>query len=362
MCELAVFTPLLGARTETFIRRHVRDLLPGRTLVLANRGAAERDWSVDGPCITLGPKPSRRESRRVVKELRAHGVRVLLGEYLDCTLPLLDIAAEAGVDLFAHAHGYDVSSALRKMDVRSRYREYAHVAGVVTVSQAQRNALVELGLDPTRVLLVPYGVDVPEAVPERGARDDGVVSCIAVGRLVPKKAPLALIRAFATASVTSPDLRLELVGDGPLMPRVRALVREAGLEEKITLHGSLPGEVVQQMLAKADVFLQHSVVDPDTGDAEGLPVAILEAMAQALPIVSTRHGGIPDAIVDGVNGLLVEENDERAMAERLLELKGDPERRRALGRAAWTTARSRFAWPTQRRALLSVLSLDAGAP
>lgn len=282
---------------------------------------------------------------------------MLLGEYLDCSLPWLEIGIRAGVDVFVHAHGYDVSSALRKPGLRSRYREYERAAGVVTMSEVSRRRLIDLGLDARRVHVVPYGVDVPEALPVRVAAEAGT-RCLAVGRMVRKKAPLTLIRAFATAAASVPDLRLDLVGDGPLLPAVRKLVADEALEGKVIVHGSQPNDVVQQLLARADIFVQHSVVDVETGDSEGLPVAILEAMAHGLPVVATRHAGIPEAIEDGVSGELVEEHDWVTMAARLVELSCNPAQRRALGRAAWERAKERYAWPSQRLALLDVLGLE----
>jgi colanic acid/amylovoran biosynthesis glycosyltransferase len=354
--DLVVFAPLVGARTETFIRRHARDLLPGKTIVVANEFAPERDWLIDGPVLITHARPSRRDRWRAARLFRSLGARVLLGEYLDCSLPWLEIGNRAGLDVFVHAHGYDVSSALRKPELRPRYLEYKRASGVVTMSEASRHRLVEFGFDERRVHVVPYGVDVPESLPVKPS-SDGCVRCLAVGRMVRKKAPLTLIRAFAAAAARVPELRLDLVGDGPLLPAVLELVDDSGLREQVVIHGSQPNAVVKQLLAEADIFVQHSVVDVETGDAEGLPVAILEAMAQGLAVLATRHEGIAEAIEDGINGQLVEEHDWITMAGRLVELSRDRRRRLELGRAAWHTAKARYAWPSQRLMLLDVLGL-----
>jgi colanic acid/amylovoran biosynthesis glycosyltransferase len=111
------------------------------------------------------------------------------------------------------------------------------------------------------------------------------------------------------------------------------------------------------LLREADIFVQHSCVDPLSGDAEGLPASILEAMAVGLPVVSTMHAGIPEAVEDGVTGLLVPERDTRAMAARLVDLGRDAELRRTMGLRGWDRARRLFSWELERERLLHVLRL-----
>jgi len=106
---------------------------------------------------------------------------------------------------------------------------------------------------------------------------------------------------------------------------------------------------------EADIFVQHSMTDPETGDEEGLPVAILEAMSAALPVVSTRHAGIPEAVVDGSTGYLVNEGESAAMAERLIILARNHDLREPLGAAGWARAKEHFTWDRERASLLHIL-------
>src|SRR5205807_2160015 len=140
--------------------------------------------------------------------------------------------------------------------------------------------LVEIGLDPEKVHAVPYGVDVPAECPSR-VREGGRVRCLSVGRFVPKKAPILTLDAFRRAAAEVPGLTLDYVGGGELLPAAWQFLRAFGLEDRVTLHGAQPSETVARLLAEADIYFQHSMTDPETGDEEGLPVAILEAMAQA---------------------------------------------------------------------------------
>lgn len=135
-------------------------------------------------------------------------------------------------------------------------------------------------------------------------------------------------------------------------------MRDHHLADCVTLHGAQPHDVVQRLMHDADIFLQHSVTDPKTGDEEGLPVSVLEAMAESLPVVSTRHAGIPEAVEEGVTGYLVDEGDSKAMAERLRALCQEPGQRHAMGHAGWQKAKKLFSWEKERADLLHILDLS----
>jgi len=127
---------------------------------------------------------------------------------------------------------------------------------------------------------------------------------------------------------------------------------------RVTLHGAQPSDVVQTLMDQADIFLQHSMTDPETGDAEGLPVAILEAMAKGLPVVSTRHAGIPEAVEESATGYLVAEGDATEMAERIVQLAEDCDLRRRMGEDGWRRAKKYFSWERERAELLNILGLN----
>jgi len=123
-----------------------------------------------------------------------------------------------------------------------------------------------------------------------------------------------------------------MLGDGPLLPGCRELVKSLAIEEGVTFLGAQPPSVVREEMRRARCFVQHSVV-ASSGDSEGTPVAILEAGATGLPVVSTRHAGIPDVVVEGETGLLVAEHDVEGMAQCMLAVAQDPELAGRLGRA-----------------------------
>jgi colanic acid/amylovoran biosynthesis glycosyltransferase len=372
---LAVIAPTIGTASETFITRHMKDLLPGQTAVAAD---VENGDVLDpaAPRLLLGrrARPHRwtlrrsrakarldaARERRLASFFRDQRIDVVMGEYLTWSHQWVALACRAGTRFFAHAHGYDVSSKLRSAEWRSRYLDYRLVDGIITVSDASRQRLLELGLRSDRIHMVPCGVDVPHEPVTRPARD--VVRCLAVGRMVAKKAPCLTLEAFRLAAERHPKLVLDFIGAGPLLAAAERYVRDFDLGDRVRLLGVQPSQAVLQAMRDADVFVQHSRTDPDTGDGEGLPVAILEAMAQALPVVSTRHAGIPEAVVEGSTGLLVEEGDAGAMADCLLTLSKDADLRARLGLAGWRRARERYSWEQERASLLDILGLGVAHP
>lgn len=373
---LAVFVHEIGSVSETFIRRHVQDLLPGGTVVVATEYERRNaDWKAGCPVLVvngirqpLGHRIIHGDSvvegstvpdfvaGAVKRFLRKHKVQVILGEYLDQSVRWLDLARELNVRFFAHAHGVDVSGRLRASQWRSEYLRYGEGDGVITMSHASHARLISLGLSESKVHAIPYGVDVP---PEHVKRVPGdIVRCLAVGRMVAKKAPILLLDAFRRAFEACPQLRLDYVGAGPLLAAARDFVHAFDLGGRVILHGQQSHEVVRRLMGEADMFVQHSATDIETGDEEGLPVAILEAMSQGLPVVSTRHSGIPEAVSDGITGYLVNEGDAVAMADRIVAIARDNELLQRMSLAGWERASELFTWEREREQLLKLMALS----
>ncbi len=115
------------------------------------------------------------------------------------------------------------------------------------------------------------------------------------------------------------------------------------------------------MMRRADVFVYHAITSPEDGDAEGLPNVILEAMTVGLPVVATRHAGIPEVVCKRASGLLTEEGDVTSMADALSMFAASPDMRIRMGRQGWQRAREHFSREAYRAALLSLLGLAGHA-
>jgi glycosyltransferase involved in cell wall biosynthesis len=355
---LAVTCYFYGAPSETFIRRHMFDLLPKKTVIIAVKEHNPFGWPnrADGPLLITTQLPAGADETDAVADLFIrHNVKVVLGEFLNMAYSWIDLADDLGIRLYGHAHGADISQVLRNPVWQERYRKYNKTAGVITVSQVSKARLTQIGIEESKIHVVPCGVDVPASPIERPDRD--TVTCLAVGRFVPKKAPLKTLDAFSIAAQDDPRLRLVFVGDGPLMEDARNFTQGCGISEKVRFTGVIPNDQVRQLMKDSDIFVQHSIVDPIKGDEEGMPVAIREAMAHSMPVVSTRHAGIPEAVEEGTSGLLVDEGDVEGMAACIRKLAGNHRTRLQMGRAGWSKAASRFSWDREKKDLLRILGL-----
>ncbi len=132
-----------------------------------------------------------------------------------------------------------------------------------------------------------------------------------------------------------------MIGFGPLMESSVQLARDLRIADAVTIMGPCAPQVIQEEMRRARCFVQHSVVASD-GDSEGTPVSILEAGASGLPVVSTRHAGIPDVVLEGETGFLVEERDLSGMAARMLRFAVDPALAGKMGEAARRWIESEF--------------------
>ena len=132
-----------------------------------------------------------------------------------------------------------------------------------------------------------------------------------------------------------------MVGDGPLLEDARQLVNDLQLQDRVQFLGVKSQEEVAALMCQVRVFVQHSLVAPD-GDSEGNPVSVMEAQLSGLPVIATRHAGIPEVVLDGETGVLVAEGDVEAMAEAMLTLLKKPMLAQQFGQAGQKRAREHF--------------------
>lgn len=213
--------------------------------------------------------------------------------------------------------------------------------------------LVALGAPAARTNVYYNPIPIPEVLPKAQDKDAPLIFLHAA-RLVPMKGITYTIKAFAkVASVYACWLRI--VGGGPEEETALRLVSELGIADKVRFLGAVDSSVVQCEMAAADVFVQHSVT-AEHGETEGLPVAICEAMAHAMPVVSTRHAGIPEVVEDGVTGTLVAEKDVDGMAEAMRRLITDPDLRRMYAERGRKAIEQRFSMKAARLQLEQFLN------
>jgi glycosyltransferase involved in cell wall biosynthesis len=378
--KLAIALPLWGEVTQTFVRQHVLHLAPNDTALITFAGdekiadfpvlRIERSGFGSAPglankvrryisLITRGTttpiKPGDR--RRLLQFLRELNVSTVLAEFGSVGSWLASVRMPRAIRVFVHFHGYDASGELQYWQSRFSCRRLARrAAGIIVPSQALANELQKIGVEASKIHIIPCGVNVENFSPGDWQEKSGPL--LAVGRLVEKKAPMLTIEAFADVARQHDDARLMIIGDGHLLADCEAKIRELGLVGKVELCGARDHSAVKAAMRSACMFVQHSVTAAD-GDMEGLPVSILEAMSSGLPVVSTRHSGIREAVVEGVTGFLVDEGDVKGMSRALLDLYRDPAKRRAMGAAGRERAHAKYSQEASLRKLREVLQLKA---
>lgn len=368
---LAVFVSQLSSISETFITRHLTDVAPGETVAVAQY----RGLDVAPPCpaflidqwqlglgVRLGARAGRSRQamleKAVARFLRQQRTSVVLGEYMDMFVDFVPMLDRMGMPYVVQAHGIDVSASLLLPGVADKYQVYKSARAILTRCELHRQRLIGLGLPAEIIHVNPGGVDVPDSYPQRDAAAGK--RFMAIGRMVPQKAPIMLMEAFRLAALRDPELTLDYVGGGPLFPAVADFVRVCGLGERVRLHGPAPEEVKQRLLNECGTFVQHSVTEVYEGNEEGLPAAIQEAMAHGMAVVSTRHSGIADAVIEGETGLLVDEGDVQAMAEAFLAV---PAMAAGFGAAGHRRAAAIYRWSHEKERLRARLFPDGrGAP
>jgi glycosyltransferase involved in cell wall biosynthesis len=331
--------------SETFIRYHAENILPGATALVALKPVAVFLPQIDSDdCFAfcrkkpLLPKkidrmlrfvaggsiyyPGNNASNLLADFLRKRGVKVLLAEYGPVGCAVERACRMAGVKLYVHFHGYDASRLFNRRYVRHSYRWlFESAKGFIFPSNFLAQQLCDNTGIPRndRIHVVPCCVQ-PDEFCAMQPKDNKLL--LSVGRFVPKKGPQETILAFSKLLQNLPGLRLEMIGDGKLLPICKELVQTLDIKDHVVFHGSKPHDFVKEKMKRATLFLQHSVTAPD-GDMEGLPVALLEAMASGAVVVSTKHSGIVEAVINGKTGFLVEEHDVEDMADKCLRLLRD---------------------------------------
>ncbi len=283
------------------------------------------------------------EARQMAAQMTAAGGKVLHVYFGHIAVQLLPLLRRAPMPVIVSFHGADALVDLDKPAYRRATEEVFSLARLVLVrSRSLAEGLVALGCPQEKVRIHRTGIPLA-AFPyrERGLPEEGRWRFFQACRLIEKKGLPVTLRAFAQFTARYPEARLEIAGEGPLLESLQAQVESLGLSGKVSFPGFLSQEGLREALARAHAFVHPSEMGSD-GNQEGVPNAMLEAMATGLPVVATWHGGIPEAVDDGVSGYLVEERDDRALGEAMLRLADDPARTAAMGRAASEAVAERF--------------------
>ena len=379
--RVLVIQPFWGRLSNRFLERHLEMLggcgalaavavlyptlrrswrgIPVVSLSDSASAAGRGRWLARALLRRIGLTPSwlgRRPEDGLRRLLEARPVDAILCQYATTAAALWEPLREAPGALFVHLHGADTVESMCPAGHRERLLEIASRALIICNSQQTRRVVTGWGLSDQRLVVKPLGVEVPVRAPERPRRDQ--VTVLQLGRLVGAKGAGRTIRAFERACEQGLQGRLLVVGDGPLAADCDRLVADSRWRSRIVRKGAVAWEEGRRLRREADIATQHNQEDPATGQVEAFGVAIVEAMAEGLPVVGTRSGGVVEIVVDGVTGILVEPGDEEGQAAALLRLASDPELRRAMGAEGWLRARDHFSVEREAQQLLGILGVE----
>jgi glycosyltransferase involved in cell wall biosynthesis len=240
-------------------------------------------------------------------------------------------------------------------------------AALLTANSAElRDAVVTLGADPGKFDLIIYGTDPNAFRPEltgvaalraRLAIPDRATVLLAVGRMVPKKGFDVLLQAMARPPLRERSVVAVMVGEGDELTAWQRLAEELGIADRVRWAGTVPKGEIGRCYNLADVLVMPSVSRP----ADGLNVCVLDAMSCARPVVGSNVAGNPLAIVDGVTGFVVPEQDADALAQALARLVDDPDLRARMGAAGRARIESELGWPHLARRYIAHFERIAGS-
>ncbi|MGA3172353.1 MAG: glycosyltransferase [Chthoniobacteraceae bacterium] len=268
---------------------------------------------------------------------------------------LLPYIRRARVPVVVSFHGADAGvDPSKRTQVRPMRHLFQNATLLLPRSQAIADSLVSLGCPVEKIRLHRTGIPLDRfPFSQRYLPGDGQWRLFQACRLIPKKGVETTLHTFAIFSKRFPGSKLTIAGEGPLASSLQSLADELGIAPRVSFPGFVSQAKLHDLLYQSHLFLHPSVTGPDL-DREGVPNAILEAMATGLPVAATLHGGIPEAVHNGETGLLAPENSPDELASAILALAANPALYESMSAAASRSVSADWEINAQTRLLESL--------
>ncbi len=285
----------------------------------------------------------------VLNRENAQLLHIFFGHIAVHLLPLIRAWPKPSVVSF---HGADVLVDMEKPAYRKATKQMLDAVTRVFVRSASlQRAVIELGCEENKIDIVRTGIPLSEfPFREREFPANGEWRFLQASRLVQKKGLATTLHAFTHFLGHYPRATLTIAGEGPMREELQELTRKLKIDDRVALPGFLPPEKLRDIYYASHIFLHPSETGSD-GNQEGIPNAMLEAMATGLPVFATDHGGIPEAIESGVSGILVPERDYEALSQALLTAVQDRDLLARLARNGANAVAQKFDQQNQIRRL-----------
>jgi glycosyltransferase involved in cell wall biosynthesis/peptidoglycan/xylan/chitin deacetylase (PgdA/CDA1 family) len=349
----ARFAPLLSmailrANVRTLVRQPLRYVSTWRDVLRSTWGSAN---------FFVGAVGILPKAVWMASEAQRLGVRHVHAHFANHPAVAAYVVGRlTGIPFSFTAHGSDLHVERRMLP-----EKVAAAAFVVAISHFNRDMILREcgGRHAEKVHVVHCGVDLGRfGQPAKAASGAGPLAIVCVASLEPVKGHQYLLAACDLLRRRGVRFTCHLIGDGPLRRRIARRIAELSLGERVVVHGPCTGQQVAGLLRRCDVAVLASAPTPG-GKREGIPVALMEAMATGLPVVSTTTGGIPELVRPGTNGMLVPPRDAEALADALVRLSGDLALRARLGRGGRETIAREF---DERWTSAAMVALFGGVP
>jgi glycosyltransferase involved in cell wall biosynthesis len=213
----------------------------------------------------------------------------------------------------------------------------------ITNSSATRDSCLEIGLNGDNIQVIPFGVDTSFFKPLKPPKNEDKFQVLSVGYLIERKGFEYLIRAMKEVLVKHRNVKLKIVGSGPLEGKLKNLITELELENEVEIIKNVSDEELLRLYNLSDLFVLPSIIDSE-GNTEGLGVVLLEAMACGLPVIGSDVGGIPDIIENNVTGILVPEKEVLELTNAIYILIEDEKLREKIVANVCNSVHDKFRW------------------
>ncbi len=248
--------------------------------------------------------------RKICKEFNVRLLHVHFGYHGVKNIGLKKIL---NIPMICSFYGYDAFTYPRLKNNRNKYARLFDVTEkVLVLGPCMKNELIRLGCPEQKITIHHLGIDINKIrFEKRFVKKGDTLRFLIAASFVPKKGIDLALKALAAFKDTH-NYTLDIIGDGPMKNKIFDIISEKGLNDKVKFHGYKPYEYFINLAYSCDVFIQASRTG-EKNNKEGTPMAIVDVMATGMPVISTRHSDIPEMVIDGYNGYLSKENDQKSL-------------------------------------------------